>query len=465
MPAGAGPTPYSFSGPVYLTGPYNGAPFGLSIVVPAVAGPFNLGNVVTRSTINVDPTTARVTVNNVLPTIVKGVPIRLRNISVNTNKQGFLFNPTNCSLLATESTVTSTLGATQSLSTPFQVANCSALAFKPTFKSTAGGKTSKANGASLETTINQPAGEANINSVLVQLPKQLPSRLTTLHKACPEKTFAANPYSCDAGAFVGTGRANTPTLPGKLQGPAILVSHGGEAFPDLDLVMEANGVRVILVGNTNITKGITTTNFATTPDVPVSSVTVILPTGPHSALAANGNLCTSSMVMPTTITGQNGKTFKQNTKIAVSNCPVQIVGKKVVRQHRVPHRPHVRSRTHQRQRAEPLDRRPASEQRAEASVAQGAAQRRRPGQGTPAERTRARRLLPQEARCRNLGRIHDRDLPLEAPGGGSGPPPRVRRAFHTVQRRVAPRRRRLSRAGVHGWSDASGCPRLRGWEW
>jgi hypothetical protein len=328
--AGSGKTPYSLSGPVYLTGPYQGAPFGLSISVPSIAGPFNLGNVVTRSTINVDPSTARVTVTSVLPTIVKGVPIRLRNISVDTNKQGFLFNPTNCSLLATESTITSTFGSTANVSTPFAAQNCSALAFKPAFKATAGAKTSKANGASLETTINQPAGEANIKSVLVQLPKQLPSRLTTLNKACPEKTFAANPYSCDAGAFVGTARANTPTLPGKLQGPAILVSHGGEAFPDLDLVMEANGVRVIVVGNTKITKGITTTNFATTPDVAVSSITVVLPTGPHSALTANGNLCTSSLVMPTTITAQNGKSIKQNTKIAVSNCPVRIVGQKVV---------------------------------------------------------------------------------------------------------------------------------------
>jgi hypothetical protein len=94
--------------------------------------------------------------------------------------------------------------------------------------------------------------------------------------------------------------------------------------------MEANGVRVIVVGNTKITKGITTTNFQTTPDVPVTSITVLLPTGPHSALAANGNLCTSSLVMPTTITGQNGKTVKQNTKIAVSNCGVRVVGQKVV---------------------------------------------------------------------------------------------------------------------------------------
>ena len=115
-----------------------------------------------------------------------------------------------------------------------------------------------------------------------------------------------------------------------MTGPAYLVSHGGAAFPDLDLVLEANGVRVIVVGNTDIKKGITTTNFATTPDVPVSSVTVNLPTGPHSALAANGDLCARPLVMPTTITGQNGKQVKQNTKIAVTGCGVRIVGHKVV---------------------------------------------------------------------------------------------------------------------------------------
>ena len=114
--------------------------------------------------------------------------------------------------------------------------------------------------------------------------------------------------------------------------------------------MEANGVRVIVVGNTKITKGITTTNFATTPDVPVSSITVILPTGPHSALAANGNLCTSSLVMPTTITGQNGKSIKQNTKIAVSNCPVQDRRPEGRRRQRLPDGPDLLRRTDQRQR-------------------------------------------------------------------------------------------------------------------
>jgi hypothetical protein len=333
--AGSGPTPFGFAGQVYLTGPYNGAPFGLTIETSAIAGPFDLGSgpcdcVLSRGTIEVDPYTARVIATTNLPTIVKGVPLRLRRVTVNMNRQGFLVNPTNCGMLATETTLTSTFGATQTLSSPFQVGNCGKLAFKPKFGSATNAKTSKANGASLETTINMPAGDANVKSVLVQLPKQLPSRLTTLQKACPEKTFANNYNECPPGSFVGGARANTPTLPGKLTGPAILVSHGGQAFPDLDLVMNANGVRAILVGNTNIKNGITTTNFAATPDVPVSSITVNLPTGAHSALAANGNLCANKLVMPTTMVGQNGSTFKQNTTIKVNNCPVRIVGHRVI---------------------------------------------------------------------------------------------------------------------------------------
>lgn len=319
---------YGFVGQVYLTGPYGGAPFGMSVVVPALAGPFNLGNVVTRGTIAIEPYTARVVATSTLPTIVKGIPLRIKGITVNINRQGFLQNPTNCGVLQTETTLTSTLGATQKISTPFQVNNCGALQFKPSFGSSTGAKTSKANGASLETTLNVPAGDANVKSATVQLPKQLPSRLTTLQKACPEATFYSNPYHCPSGSFVGGARANSPTLATKLTGPAILVSHGGRAFPDLDLLLEAEGVRVILVGNTNIKNGITTTTFAEDPDAPVTSITVNLPTGSHSALTANGNLCTSNLKMPTTVVSQNGITFKQNTTIKVKNCPVTVVGHK-----------------------------------------------------------------------------------------------------------------------------------------
>ncbi len=329
--SGSGATPYALSGTAYLTGPYNGAPYGIEISVPVIAGPFNLGNAITRLGIYVNQSTARVTVAGYVPSIVRGgVPTRIRQVSVSINRQGFLTNPTNCGALATESTLTGSLGASANLSTPFAVGNCSLLPFKPAFKAVTLAKTSKKYGASLETTINEPAGSANIRSVLVQLPKQLPSRLATLHKACPEATFAANPYSCPGGSFVGGVRANTPVLPAKLKGPAILVSHGGQAFPDLDLVLEGNGVRVILVGNTKITNGITTTNFASTPDVPVSSITVNLPIGEHSALAAYGNVCAQPLIMPTTITGQNGLIAKQNTAITPAGCGVRIVGQKVI---------------------------------------------------------------------------------------------------------------------------------------
>lgn len=335
--AGAGPTPYEFTGPVFLTNSYKGAPYGLSIKVPAVAGPFNLGTVVTRATITVNPSTAQVIADSVLPRIVKGIPVRLKTMVVNVNKQGFLLNPTSCT---TPMNTTSTLSgftltngpvtASQVLTTGFPaLTNCSSLKWKPSFKASTSSKTSRANGASLTTTITQASGESNIKSVKVQLPKQLPSRLSTLHKACVASTFAHNPYICPSGSFVGGATVVTPTLPGKLTGAAILVSHAGASFPDLDLVVESpSHVRVILTGNTNIKNGITTTNFASTPDVPVSSVTVNLPTGSHSALGAFGDLCAQPLVMPTTIVSQSGKTTKQNTIITVNGCGVRVVGQK-----------------------------------------------------------------------------------------------------------------------------------------
>jgi hypothetical protein len=337
--AGAGSEPYPLSGPVYLTGPYDNAPYGLSIPVSVVAGPFNLGVVTTRATINVDPHTARVTVSTpsagtpgALPTIVGGVPVRLKTLKVAVNRPSFIFNPTNCSALATESTLTSTFGAIQGLSSPFQVGSCSALAFKPSFKTATSAKTSKLNGASLQVSLTQPAHEANMKSVSVELPKQLPSRLTTLQKACPEATFAANPVNCRAlGSEVGSATVVTPVLPGQLTGSAYLVSHGGEAFPDLDIVLEGDGVKVILTGNTKITKGITSSTFASIPDVPVTSFVLNLPVGPHSALTAIGGLCLKPLEMPTTITAQSGAQVKQNTRISVSGCSVRILSHRVVK--------------------------------------------------------------------------------------------------------------------------------------
>jgi hypothetical protein len=331
--AGAGSAPYTFGGSVYLTGPYGSAPYGMAIVVPAVAGPFNLGNVVTRASINVEPYSPyRVVVTSAIPTIVKGVPLRLQRVSIEVNRQSFLLNPTNCAALATDSTLTgfavlgSTTTTTQSLSTPFQAEECSKLAFKPSLTAFTGANTSKANGASLEVKLSQGSGQANVQKVITTLPKQLVSRLTTLQKACPAATFEVNPPgACPAGSRVGSATATTPVLPGTLTGSVYFVSHGGAAFPDLDVILRGDGVTTILVGHTNIAKGLTTTTFESLPDVPVSSFALTLPTAANSALTANGNVCTANLVMPTTIVAQNGAKITQNTKISPTNCPVLIV--------------------------------------------------------------------------------------------------------------------------------------------
>jgi hypothetical protein len=330
---GAGSNPFYESGKVYLTGSYNGAPYGLSFVVPAVAGPLNLGTVVVRAAVNVDPSTAALTVTSEpLPQILQGVPLHIRAVNVTLDRERFIFNPTNCSPLAIQATMTSALGASSQAATHFQATNCAALSFHPQFSVTTSGHTSRTGGASLDARLiesgagGQPilatnGGQANIARVKVELPKSLPSRLTTLQKACAAQTFAANPADCPSASLVGYAKASTPLLPVGLTGPAYFVSHGGEAFPSLIVVLQGYGVRVDLVGSTFISKkGITSSTFAAVPDVPVTSFELYLPEGPYSALAANGNLCKQTLKMPTEMVAQNGIVIHQSTPIGVTGC-------------------------------------------------------------------------------------------------------------------------------------------------
>ncbi len=323
--AGAGPTPYYVTGgKVFMTGPYEGAPFGLSVVVPAKAGPFDLGTVVVRAKVEVDVHTAQLTVTtDPLPQIVGGVPVNLRLVNVTINRPNFTYNPTNCDPTTVSGTMTGGQGATAALSNHFQVTNCGALGFKPKFTVSTSGKTSRANGASLDAKLAYPKnlGQANIARVKVDLPKQLPSRLTTLQKACTAQTFETNPAACPAPSKIGTATAVTPVLPVPLSGPVYFVSHGGEAFPDLVVVLQGYGVTVNLVGTTFISKaGITSTTFKTVPDVPVGTFELKLPQGKYSALAANGNLCKSTLKMPTSFVAQDGAEMHQSTPITVSGC-------------------------------------------------------------------------------------------------------------------------------------------------
>jgi hypothetical protein len=321
---GSGESPLTLSGTAYLTGPYAGAPYGLSVAVPAEkVGPFDYGTIVTRATITVNPLTAQITVSSQLPTIVGGVPLRLRTLTVSVNRSNFMINPTNCGALDTTTVLTSTFGTTQSIPTPFQATGCDSLPFKPRLTASSSAKTSRANGAALNVKVSYPAGtQANIKSVLLTIPKILPVRQSALNNACREATFDASPADCARSTHVGQATVRTPVLPGELTGYALFVSHGGAGFPDLDLVLSGDGVSVILLGNTNISPtGVTTSDFAALPDVPISSFETRLPTGKYSALAAKGKLCSAALQMPTTITAQDGKVIKQKTKIAVAGCP------------------------------------------------------------------------------------------------------------------------------------------------
>jgi DNA-binding beta-propeller fold protein YncE len=351
---GVGNQPFTVTGgKFYLTGPYNGsgactvgqpgcAPFGLTFEVPAKAGPFDLANtknnhppcdcVVVRGKIELDPLTAAITITtdppgspHSIPTSIEGIPLEIQHVNATTTRGQFQFNPTSCAKMSLTGTVGLSEGGTSTISTPFQVTNCAVLGFKPGFKVSTSGKTSRSKGASLTAKLTYPkapfGSQANIARVKVDLPKQLPSRLTTLQKACTAAQFNTNPAGCPTASLIGHARAITPILPVPLVGPVYFVSHGGEAFPSLIVVLQGYGVRIDLVGSTFISKaGITSSTFKTVPDQPVTSFELTLPEGKYSALAANGNLCTSKLAMPTEFVAQNGAKINESTPIAVTGC-------------------------------------------------------------------------------------------------------------------------------------------------
>ncbi len=347
---GPGADPYLVSGgEVFVTEPYGGAPFGLSIVVPAVAGPFTLagstgkGTVVVRARIEVDPNDSHLTiVSDPLPQVLDGIPLQLRVVNVTIDRPQFTFNPTSCARMSFGGELQSSTGTAAGIRGPFQVTNCASLAFKPGFAVSTSAHTSRIEGASLHVNLTLPAQagegtEANVAKVKVSLPKRLPSPLTTLQKACLEQVFAANPSGCPEASKVGEARVSTPLLAGSLTGPAYFVSHGGAKYPELIMVLTGeNGVTVQVRGETFISKqGITTATFATVPDVPFTNFELTLPQRRYPALTANGSLCKGTLLMPTEMVGQNGIAIKQNTKIAVSGCPK---GKKAAKKRKAHHK-------------------------------------------------------------------------------------------------------------------------------
>jgi hypothetical protein len=341
------------SGKLYMAGPFEGAPFSVVSITAAKVGPFDLGTVVVHLPLQIDPQTATVSIPagqpDQIPHIVKGIVVHVRDIRVYVDRPKFTLNPTSCER---STFLADVIGSGQSFTSPaddvpaaiadpFQAADCANLAFKPSFQASTSGKTSKANGASLTVRLAFPNGslgtEANIRRVKVDLPRQLPSRLTTLQKACTAAQFRANPAGCPAASIVGHARAYTPILPVPLEGPAYFVSNGAEAFPNLIMVLQGYGVRIDLTGDTFISKaGVTSSTFPEVPDQPVTSFELTLPEGPYSALATDlphesHDVCGHKLVMPTEFIGQNGTELHDTTPIAVEGCApaITVVSEKV----------------------------------------------------------------------------------------------------------------------------------------
>lgn len=306
---------------VYLAGPYKGAPYSLVVKVPAQAGPFDLGTVVVRNALQVDPTTTQVTAeSDPLPQILEGIPITYRDVRVEINKPEFTINPTNCTQMAVTGAITSASGQTVNRSAPFAVANCERLDFKPTLALQMSGQTKRAGNPALTATLKAPAGQANIASTAVILPKTVFIDQRHVSNPCTRVQFAAD--ACPAKSILGTAKAWSPLLDKPLEGPVYFRSNGGERqLPDI--VADLDGqIHVVLVGFIDSKKvgketSLVRTRFASVPDAPVSKFVLKLKGGKKSLIQNSANLCKVRPKAEVKMTGQNGKTNDFEQTIAV----------------------------------------------------------------------------------------------------------------------------------------------------
>jgi hypothetical protein len=321
--AGAGPTPfYITDGRAYLTGPYKGAPFGLSIVVPAKAGPFDLGNVVVRSAIQVDKHTAEIDiVSDPLPILLQGVTLGVRDIRVATDRPGFWLNPTSCAEKHITANVTSAGGRTAQVSDRFQAVDCRGLPVRPRMRLEVGsaGHTARNATSPLTTTLTMPRGDANLRSVKVSLPTTINARLPVINRACTRAQYEAR--NCD-GARAGSATAITPILKDPLRGNVYFVKNG-HPLPDLFIALRGQ-VDFDLIGRTSIPNGKRlATTFDAVPDVPVTSFKLHLVSGRQGPVGAATNLCSRrgrSAKAQLDYIGQNGKARHVEQRLIIRGC-------------------------------------------------------------------------------------------------------------------------------------------------
>ena len=319
--AGAGTTPLFVGGHAYLAGPYKGAPLSLVIITPAVAGPFDLGAVVVRTALYVNPQTTQIhAVSDPLPTILEGIPLDLRSIAVKLGKPGFTLNPTSCDPTAITGSAMALTGQSAGLTSPFQVGGCSSLKFKPKLKISLKGGTKRNRYPALKAVLTYPKGGAyaNIASAQVTLPHSAFLEQSHIGSVCTRPQLASQ--TCPKASIYGRARAVSPLLDKPLSGPVYLGVGFGHDLPDL--VADLNGqIRVLLNGKIDTGKedGIRNT-FLTVPDAPVSKFTLEMFGGKKGLIVNSENLCgprakTKALAH---LTGQNGASLDLHPRVGNS---------------------------------------------------------------------------------------------------------------------------------------------------
>jgi hypothetical protein len=309
--AGPGPSPLWVPQPgkdptaIYLTGPYRGAPYGLTVKVPAQAGPFDLGTVISRVALNVDPDTAVVTpTTDPLPQILEGVPVSYRTIHAEVDRGGFVFNPTSCRALRSRAEVTSVQGAIANPTSPFRVGHCRSLAFKPRLTTRLFGKTNRGAHPRLRAVMTGRSGDANVRYLQLHLPSSEFLDQSHIQTICTRVQFAAD--KCPAGAIYGRATVFTPVL-GKrpLRGPVYLRSSSHE-LPDLVIALK-EPVQINVVGRIDSIDGGIRVTFGSIPDSPVTKAIVNMAGGPRGLLVNSRNLCAAVARSTLRMRGHNGE--------------------------------------------------------------------------------------------------------------------------------------------------------------
>jgi hypothetical protein len=323
--AGSG-SPLYVQGHAYLAGPYKGAPLSLAIITPAVAGPFDLGVVVVRSALHVDQTTAQITVeSDPIPTILQGIPLDIRSIAVNVDRDTFTLNPTNCEEAQVSGRATSTSGQGALLSNRFQVGGCKGLDFTPKLSLRFSGKTKRTGNPALKAVLTQPPGQAGIRRAVVILPRSEFIDNRHINNPCTRVQFnagAGKGAECPPSSILGTARAFSPLLDRPLEGPVYFRSNGGEReLPDLVASLDGK-VHLNVVGfvdsiRTKGSEGSRLRNtFATVPDAPVSRFVLELAGGKKGLLQNSTDICKVTNVATARFSAQNGKVALLRPQIA-----------------------------------------------------------------------------------------------------------------------------------------------------